>query len=452
MLRRSRRCGRRSTSSGPSLDRPSPPGLVFCGDDFTGASDTLATLARAGWRTRLYLDAEDALADPASRALDAVGVATALRSLAPGPMAAELDRQARALAAFGAPVFHYKVCSTFDSSPTIGNIATAVATVRAAVPAIGWLAIVGGQPSLRRYCLFGNLFAAAGDGAVHRIDRHPVMGHHPVTPMTEADLRLHLAAQGLEGVALIDRRHYADGVAALAELVHGLRAEGRDAVLFDAGEQADLPVVGAMLRDQPGPVLCVGASSVAEAVVAAAAPRADVGATAPPALKRTARPCFALSGSRSPVTERQIAAATGFREVPIDPQGLATDRRAGIAAAVAASLDLLRQGRPVLARLLPGARHGLSGAALAEATAEIAAAVTTSGLCGALVVAGGDTSSLAARALGLRSLTYVSDVDRGAALCRADAEGPLDGFPLVLKGGQMGSEDFFGRVQAVLER
>ena len=51
-------------------------------------------------------------------------------------------------------------------------------------------AIVGGQPDLERYCLFGNLFAAAGSGAeVHRIDRHPTMSRHPVTPMGEAEHR-----------------------------------------------------------------------------------------------------------------------------------------------------------------------------------------------------------------------------------------------------------------------
>ncbi|MFP5512923.1 MAG: nucleotide-binding domain containing protein [Alphaproteobacteria bacterium] len=35
------------------------------------------------------------------------------------------------------------------------------------------------------------------------IDRHPTMSVHPVTPMAEADLRRHLAAQGLDGVAVL---------------------------------------------------------------------------------------------------------------------------------------------------------------------------------------------------------------------------------------------------------
>lgn len=65
--------------------------LVFCADDFTGASDTLATLARAGLSARLYLNAPDMSdhknddghgssgSDPDS--LDAFGVATSLRAM-----------------------------------------------------------------------------------------------------------------------------------------------------------------------------------------------------------------------------------------------------------------------------------------------------------------------------------------------------------------------------------
>ena len=63
--------------------------------------------------------------------------------------------------------------------------------------------IVGGQPNIGRYCAFGNLFAAAeAGGPVLRIDRHP-MARHPVTPMTESDLRLHFARLGLAGVVSV---------------------------------------------------------------------------------------------------------------------------------------------------------------------------------------------------------------------------------------------------------
>ena len=43
--------------------------------------------------------------------------------------------------------------------------------------------LVVGAPQLKRYTAFGNLFAAY-QGQTYRIDRHPVMARHPVTPMT----------------------------------------------------------------------------------------------------------------------------------------------------------------------------------------------------------------------------------------------------------------------------
>ena len=63
--------------------------------------------------------------------------------------------------------------------------------------------MVVGAPSLRRYTVFGNLFAAV-DGVVYRIDRHPTMKCHPVTPMREADLRLHLKAADRPAIGLLD--------------------------------------------------------------------------------------------------------------------------------------------------------------------------------------------------------------------------------------------------------
>src|SRR4051812_39941199 len=190
------------------------PRLGWYGDDFTGATDTLAVLTQAGLRAMLFLGvpsdaqlarAADALGGP----LDAVGIAGAARSMPPARMAAELEPVGAFFARLAPPVLHYKVCSTFDSAPGIGSIGAAVRALRPHVqnPLVS---IVGGQPSLGRYCAFSNLFAAAGrGGAVERIDRHPTMRQHPVTPMQEADLRRHLALQGLEPVAALHYPTYA---------------------------------------------------------------------------------------------------------------------------------------------------------------------------------------------------------------------------------------------------
>src|SRR6185436_12308903 len=102
----------------------------------------------------------------------------------------------------GAPVCHYKICSTFDSSPSIGSIGRAM-EIGASVFGGRWIPLVVGAPVLRRYCLFGNLFATV-NGETFRIDRHPVMSRHPVTPMDEGDLRIHLARQTWRRIRLMD--------------------------------------------------------------------------------------------------------------------------------------------------------------------------------------------------------------------------------------------------------
>src|SRR5690242_8347952 len=103
-----------------------PLRLAFYGDDFTGSTDAMEFLTRAGVRTILFTSPPTA--DQLSRytGLQAVGVAGMTRSMPPDAMEAELRPAFSALRALGAPHVHYKVCSTFDSSPTVGSIGHAI--------------------------------------------------------------------------------------------------------------------------------------------------------------------------------------------------------------------------------------------------------------------------------------------------------------------------------------
>ena len=68
-----------------------------------------------------------------------------------------------------------------------------------------YVPLVVGAPVLNRFCVFGNLFARSGpESDVFRLDRHPTMSRHPVTPMDESDLRLHLARQTTRPIGLVD--------------------------------------------------------------------------------------------------------------------------------------------------------------------------------------------------------------------------------------------------------
>ena len=102
-------------------------------------------------------------------------------------------------------ICQYKVCSTFDSSPSCGSIGRAL-EIGQDTFRTPWVPVVVAAPHLGRYVLFGNLFAASGD-AIHRIDRHPTMRRHPVTPMNEADLTVHLSGQTSREIRLLDILH-----------------------------------------------------------------------------------------------------------------------------------------------------------------------------------------------------------------------------------------------------
>ncbi|MGQ9366983.1 four-carbon acid sugar kinase family protein [Azospirillum sp. ST 5-10] len=437
------------------------PEIVFVGDDFTGASDTLATLARAGRRTRLFLDPPDAAA-LAAEPLDAVGVATELRALDPEAIHRRVDTIAGAIAAVRPRFVHYKVCSTFDSGPQTGNIGAAVRALEARLgPAL--VAVVGGQPSLRRYCLFGHLFAAAADGTVHRIDRHPIMRTHPTTPMAESDLRLHLEAQGLAGLALVPWTEIGDDAASLAARLSGLLAGSGDGngadnragkgagggsrLLVDVAETAQLATLGAALRrlETGGrPIVLVGASSVAESLTAGTGAGAGAPAVATAAAP-AAGPCLVVAGSRSAVTAAQVAAATRFERVAVTPEAVADGAAAArLVAAVAAALG---GGRNVLAHLVPERDYGVNALTLARRLADLAADIVAAAPVGALGVAGGDTSSVVVRRLGFASLAYRGTLDPGVAVCTGRTPGRGDVW-LMLKGGQMGGGDLFDRFAA----
>ncbi len=417
-------------------------GYVFIGDDFTGASDTLATLAQAGLRARLFLDPPDA-ETVSGEALDAVGFATDLRALTPDRIDARLEGLAPLLRVLAPRILHYKVCSTFDSAPDIGSIGAAVAALeRLLEPAL--TVILGGQPSLGRYCVFGNLFARGPDGSVHRIDRHPVMCRHPVTPMGEADLRLHLAAQGLGDLALEPWPGLDEGLAGRLRVHMG---NGRRRVLVDAARPDDVAIIGKALADlETGgrPLLVVGASSVAEAFLMAgkaASSSPDRASAEMPV--RVSTPRLAIAGSRSAVTAAQIEAARLYEKMPLRRTDVSEQALQRIAADAAGRLSA---GGNVLLHLLPDEDYGLPGSELAQRLALLAKAIF--GFCpvGGLCVAGGDSSSAVVHRLGVESMEYVGRFGLGVALCRGrSAAGEIDGVTLLLKGGQVGDVDIFDR-------
>ncbi|MES2920150.1 MAG: four-carbon acid sugar kinase family protein [Verrucomicrobiota bacterium] len=460
-------------------DASHPLALAFYGDDFTGSTDALEWLARAGVRSVLFLDPPAPEMMARFPGLGAAGVAGLTRSLPPEAMRATLEPAFRALRALNPRHVHYKVCSTFDSSPAIGSIGCALET-GAEVFGTPLVPILVGAPALGRHCVFGNLFAIMGIGSagmIHRLDRHPAMSRHPVTPADESDLRLHLARQTDWRCDLIDiiqlQRPTAEVVTQLQEsATHGARA-----ALIDTLHEDDLRSAGAILEALAGrqsPQFIIGSSGVEMAL---ATQWRQEEATGPLPAKETSPadgPVVVLSGSCSPVTAGQIAhaLASGFGEVALDPVSLldpnVADRAVEIA--VATARTMLESGQSVVLHTSRGpddprqpevlahlAGKDLTGAAasahtgemLGRALGEIAGRLFATTPLRRLMLAGGDSSSHAARAMGIEAIEMAAVFTAGAPLCRIHAPGhAADGREIVFKGGQVGAADLFSRLES----
>lgn len=430
--------------------------LAWYGDDFTGATDTLRVAAKAGLRSVLFLDVPTASQLESAGELDVLGIAGAARTMNPSQMGLELARIGLFFKDQKVPIVHYKCCSTFDSSPQMGSLAAAVAVLDAYVdnPAT---VVVGGQPDIGRYCCFGNLFASAGNGGeVYRLDRHPTMRTHPVTPMEEADLRQHLALQGLGSVSGIAYPEYGRTKEAFDDLVDAQASKG--AVLFDVADSAHLPAVGRQLdrQSKSGSLLVLGSSVVVQALSAwwreaGVSKEIPVMQTiAPEAHQPCNGPVFVFAGSMSPVTAKQVACADSYERIPLSSAGLLHDAEYAVVQ-LTRICALLDQQKHVLAYVenMDNQRSRVDPGQLALVTAGLVNNVVGKQAGNGrplrrLGVAGGDTSSRAAQALDIWALSFIEELAPGVALCKVHSdEHHLDGMQLMLKGGQMGAEDIF---------
>jgi uncharacterized protein YgbK (DUF1537 family) len=429
---------------------------TYYGDDFTGSTDVLEQLGSRGIPAVLFLGEPSAGHLAAFPDVRAIGIAGDSRSRSPEWMSTNLPGLFRVLKRFGAPVTHYKTCSTFDSSPTLGSIGRAIEIGREMFGA-SFVPVVVGAPHLRRYVAFGNLFAADADGIVKRIDRHP-MSCHPVTPMREADLRVHLAAQGVLGVGLVDAVALESGTA--AEAVSSLMADGDSAILFDTIDAKMQAIVGDYVwgQAQQTPIFAAGSSGLTAALISAWTAEGLLSEAPVPEPVAAAKPLLIVSGSCSEQTRRQICygLANGYQGVAIDPVALMDPSTAAHSSALRAAVGSLAAGRDTIIYTALGSTqvtaHGaelgmalgnLLRQVLARSGNDAAPAVRRVAICG------GDTSSHAVQQLGLYALTWVANLQPGGPLCRAHADSELDGLELVLKGGQVGTDDFFDVVRGL---
>jgi len=445
-----------------------PEGLLlsFYGDDFTGSTDTMEVLAKAGLRTALFLEPPSGEVLARFEGLRAVGVAGVSRSLSPQEMDRQLPQIFGALRDLDAPLFHVKVCSTFDSAPEIGSIGH---TIRLGQHVFGseFVPLVVGAPALNRFCVFGNLFARSGpESEVFRLDRHPTMSRHPVTPMEESDLRLHLAQQTTQGIGLIDVLQLEHPRERLMAEVEALVKAGQEIILFDTLTAEHLRTMGQFLweRAQSRPGLFVVGSSGVEYALASYWQAQNLLSDPPEFAASAVEQIVVVSGSCSPVTARQIewANANGFAVVALDPiRLLQAEGGASWETPLREAMAALDRGGSVVLHTCLGPddpRLEATRAYLAQ-TREVGSSRIGQVLGRLLktilersrvrraVVAGGDTCGYAARELGITALEMVAPMAPGSPLCRVYAEDKkIDGMEILFKGGQVGRIDLFGSI------
>ncbi|MFL5338056.1 MAG: 3-oxo-tetronate kinase [Geminicoccaceae bacterium] len=407
-------------------------------DDFTGATDLCSMLVRNGMRTVQLIGVPDSgLEVPEA---DAVVVALKSRTARAAEAVAQSLAALRWLQAQGARQHLFKYCSTFDSTDAgnIGPVADALLDALGADFTIACPAF----PETGRTIFKGHLFV----GDLLLSDTH--MRHHPLTPMTDANLVRVLQRQTARKVGLVPFDVVRQGPEAIRRRMAGLRDGGCTYAVTDVLEDEDLRRLGTACEDL---ALLTGGSGIAMGLPenfrrhGLLQPRQDADL-----LPEVTGGEVVLAGSCSAATLEQVAVMAAARPaLRLEPDRLAAGWQP--AEAVAWAEERMVDG-PVLiyASAAPAeveqvqARLGRerAGAMLEHALAEIATGLVTSG-ARRLVVAGGETSGAVVQALGVQGLAIGPMIDPGIPATVSIGRTPP--LALALKSGNFGGPDFFLR-------
>jgi uncharacterized protein YgbK (DUF1537 family) len=414
-------------------------------DDFTGATDLANTLVRSGMRCVQTIGVPDGVLDAQA---DAVVVALKSRTIPAADAVAQSLRALRWLQAQGAQQIYFKYCSTFDSTPQ-GNIGPVTDALLDSLHGAGqgFTIACPAFPTNQRTVFKGHLFV----GDVLLSDSG--MRHHPLTPMTDANLVRVLQAQTPRKVGLVAHEVVAKGSDAIVARFDALRAEGIGIAVLDAISDGDLMRIGVALKDLR---LVTAGSGIAMGLpqnwVGSGALKTGTNVQSLPAVSGRAA---VVSGSCSVATNAQVR---HFRErgrpaLQLDPMALAVDGDA-VARALAwcdaqpaeGSLLIFATAEPAAVQRVQ-AELGVqrAGELVERALARIAVGLVERGVR-RLVVAGGETSGAVVQALGIRQLAIGAQIDPGVPWTAARS--PVCGgqwLHLALKSGNFGSTDFFSK-------
>ena len=401
--------------------------LGIIADDFTGASDIALALAEAGMSVAQFIGVPNAAADSSLGA----GVVALKSRTAPVQDAINASLAACDwLCEQGAEQIILKVCSTFDSTAqgNIGPVLDALATRLNAGPVI----VCPAFPENGRSVYQGHLFV--GD----RLLNESGMQDHPLTPMTDADLRRVLASQSSRQIGHIPALTVVQGADAITD---ALTSEAH--MITDAITDADLIAIGRAAKGLP--LLCGGSG------IAIGLPE-NFGVTATvPGWDAVTGPGAVFSGSCSIATRQQ--AETYATQAPTFQ--IAADRAVAgdydikeitnwVVAQDAAPLIYSSADPAVVKAAQDKHGQGVAAQAIEALFAQLAPAIVAAGVR-RLVVAGGETSGAVVTGLGADALTIGPRAAAGVPLVRWGQ------IALALKSGNFGGPGFFAEALAMME-
>ncbi len=451
--------------------------LAYYGDDFTGSTDALEFLSRAGIKTVLFINAPSKDRLRQYEGLQAIGIAGMSRSMKPDDMGKELKEAFSALKKSGARHVHYKVCSTFDSSPEIGSIGKAT-DIGAKIFENSFIPLLVAAPKLGRYCAFGNLFAQMGIGSkgeVFRLDRHPSISHHPLTPMKESNLALHLSKQTTKNIGLFNLLDVDLPKKDAEKALKNIQEKGSEVILFDAVYQNQMAKIGSLIDSQANstPFFSVGSSGIEMALGEYWQETGKLQRGKEWNEPGEVNSVLVGAGSCSPVSREQVAFAIsqGFGEIALETYEMVktNDLKSLLSKYVSEAVLKLKEGKSVIIHtncadepekekvLAYLKKSGFSPEEIRDKTAklygeslgEIIKQVVLETKLQRVVVAGGDTSGFAAKALEIEALEMIAPLSPGAPLCKIHSENKkIDGLEINFKGGQVGDEDYFEVVRS----
>lgn len=407
------------------------PWLGVIADDYTGATDLAGMLVRTGVSTVQYLGVptDDA---PAAEA-ECLVVALKSRSIDADDAARQSIAAARWLLAQGVDQLFFKYCSTFDSTAegNIGPVAEALAREVGADISV----ICPAVPENGRTVYQGNLFV--GENLLSESS----MRNHPLTPMTDSNLKRVFAAQAGAAPGLVPHATVRSGVNAIRARLSELAASGTTFAVVDAIDDADLLAIG---QATAGAKLVTGAAGLAVGMAGARASRSSGQVPqAPTGLAAV------LSGSCSTATQEQVRLyKSGHPSFEIDVYRLAAGDDV-----VAEALSFAEEHLPVVPLIYSSADpakvreiQDALGVAHSAELVESAFAAIAQGLVELgvrrLIVAGGETSGAVVNGLGTSAIEIGREVDPGVPWTISVDE-PRIG--LLLKSGNFGSPDIFAK-------